>query len=152
MTSLLPTSFPSRGGDRPRPLDRSTLQTGMAEREGQAKVTVLLVDDFEPVRVLMGRYLDRLGFRMLTAPDAAHAIRTLDQERVDHVLLDVNLPGGSRAVYDHIRLTQNGLHERTVFITGGFVDGDSEAFVRETGRPALFKPFNLGDLKDLLRG
>lgn len=150
MTSPPSLSSLGNGGPVPPLSDRSTLHPTLAEREGVAKATVLLVDDFEPVRALLARYLERLGFRMLSAPDAAQAIRTLDAEEVDHVLLDVNLPGGSRSVYEHIRQTRNGLHERTAFITGGFVDGASEAFVRDTGRPALLKPFDLGALKDLL--
>jgi CheY-like chemotaxis protein len=118
---------------------------------GEERPVVLVVDDFEPVRMLLARYLDRMGFRMIAVGDAQGAIEALDAEPVDHVLLDVNLPGGSRRVYEHIRGTKNGLRERTAFITGGFVEADSEAFVRETGCPALFKPFDLHQLRALFQ-
>lgn len=116
----------------------------------QGPPTVLVIDDFEPVRFLLARYLDRLGYRMIAVADAASAIQALDEAAVDHVLLDVNLPGGSDSVYRHIVETKNGLHRRTSFITGGFVDAETERFVRETGCEALFKPFDLARLRQLL--
>ncbi len=54
---------------------------------------VLVVDDeVQIVRVLRG-YLEKSGFQVLTAYDGVEALRTLRQEALDLVILDLMLPG-----------------------------------------------------------
>lgn len=55
--------------------------------------TVLLVED-EPKIVQLARdYLERAGFRVLTAADASQALRRFRAERADLIVLDLGLPG-----------------------------------------------------------
>src|SRR5512137_1241101 len=55
--------------------------------------TILVVDD-EPqiVKVLRG-YLEKAGFRVVTAADGQQALAQHKREKPDLVLLDLNLPG-----------------------------------------------------------
>ena len=55
--------------------------------------TILVVDD-EPKIVKLARdYLEKNGFRVLTAGDGALALMMARQEKPDLVVLDLNLPG-----------------------------------------------------------
>ena len=58
-----------------------------------AAARVLVVDDEEPIRELVTRYLVREGLGVLTAADGDHALETVRRERPDVVILDLNLPG-----------------------------------------------------------
>ncbi len=54
---------------------------------------VLVVDDDDELRGLVGFALRRAGYVVLEAPDGPRALAELRQERPDLVILDVNLPG-----------------------------------------------------------
>lgn len=57
------------------------------------KGTILVVDD-EPTIVKQTRdYLERSGFRVVTAGDGKTALALANQERPDLIVLDLNLPG-----------------------------------------------------------
>jgi putative two-component system response regulator len=53
---------------------------------------ILVVDDAEPNRELIGAYLERAGHEVLMAAGGAAALLSLQQESVDLVLLDVMMP------------------------------------------------------------
>ena len=54
--------------------------------------TVLVVDDDECVRELMGIHLSNAGYRVLTAEDAVVAGGFLLQERIDLLVSDIEMP------------------------------------------------------------
>lgn len=54
--------------------------------------TVLVVDDDECVRELMGIHLSNAGYRVLTAEDAVVAGGFLLQERIDLLVADIEMP------------------------------------------------------------
>jgi len=54
---------------------------------------LLIVDDDERIRSLLGRFLHRNGFLVTTARDAAHARRLLAGLDFDLIVLDVMMPG-----------------------------------------------------------
>jgi CheY-like chemotaxis protein len=54
--------------------------------------SVLVVDDCEPLRFLKTHYLLEAGYRVSQADTGRAAIRSIEAERPDLVLLDVNLP------------------------------------------------------------
>lgn len=56
---------------------------------------VLLVDDDEVVRDLLGMALEDAGFQVLHAPEGDAALRLLGDQHVDLVLLDMRMPGKS---------------------------------------------------------
>lgn len=62
-------------------------QTGSA-----TPANILVVDDAEASRYLVGSWLRRGGYRVTEAATGGEALALLDQQPVDLVLLDVNLP------------------------------------------------------------
>jgi two-component system phosphate regulon response regulator PhoB len=57
--------------------------------------TILVVDDEPVVRSLASATLERDGWRVVPAPDAAAAMKEIEQRRPDLIFLDVGLPGMS---------------------------------------------------------
>ena len=54
---------------------------------------LLIVDDDDRIRQLLGRFLVRQGFRVTTARDAGHARRILAGLDFDLIVIDVMMPG-----------------------------------------------------------
>lgn len=59
----------------------------------QAKKRVLFVDDEGDWRLIAGTCLEEAGFEVLTAKDAAEALRRMETVQLDGIVLDVNLAG-----------------------------------------------------------
>ncbi|HSJ58575.1 MAG TPA: response regulator, partial [Anaerolineae bacterium] len=55
--------------------------------------TILVVDDETRIVTLVRDYLERAGYRVLTAADGETALATVRAERPDLVVLDLMLPG-----------------------------------------------------------
>src|ERR1035438_9768848 len=68
-----------------RRLRRETMSANLESR-------VLVVDDCEPLRYLKTQYLLEAGFHVSQADTGRAALRSIETERPDLVLLDVNLP------------------------------------------------------------
>ncbi len=56
--------------------------------------TILLVDDYDAIRLLMKIYLERKGYRVLEAKDGDEAVRIAHEEcqSLRLIVMDVNLP------------------------------------------------------------
>ena len=57
------------------------------------KEFILIVDDDEDIRKLLGIYLGNEGYRYLACENAAQALEVLEHYQVDLILLDVMMPG-----------------------------------------------------------
>src|SRR5256885_16362912 len=57
--------------------------------------TILIVDDEPTIVEVVELYLQREGFKVLTAADGAAALNAVQQQRPDLVVLDLMLPGMS---------------------------------------------------------
>jgi two-component system OmpR family response regulator len=54
---------------------------------------ILVVDDDQEIRTLLGGYLERNGYRVTLLPDGRELARTLEQRAIDLLVLDLMLPG-----------------------------------------------------------
>jgi len=54
---------------------------------------ILVVDDEEAVRNILSRFFTKKQYKVITAETSEQAISTLEREKVDAVLLDIQLPG-----------------------------------------------------------
>lgn len=72
--------------------------------------TILVVDDLDMTRNAIAKAMRSLGYRVLTAADAAETFVALTQELPDVILTDVNLPGVSgRAMLPLLRRKAPGV-------------------------------------------
>jgi len=80
--------------------------------------TILVVDDLPANRDLMGRRLERSGFRVLTAASGQEALDLLRRSPVDLVLLDIMMPGMTGLdVLRTLRLAPSTAHLPVVMVT-----------------------------------
>jgi CheY-like chemotaxis protein len=109
--------------------------------QGQGE-TVLVIDDEEPIRMLISDVLREAGYRIVEAADGPAGLKILQSEaRVDLLITDVGLPGGfnGRQVADAARLGRPNL--KVLFITGyaeNAVIGNGHL---EPGMQVITKPF-----------
>jgi len=55
--------------------------------------SILVVDDDEDIRALVGELLERAGHGVIKAPDGASALKLFYSRKPDLVVLDVSMPG-----------------------------------------------------------
>ncbi len=56
-------------------------------------ISVLVVDDEEPIRKALKKYLDQQGYEVTVAASGDEALRVLDRQKIACMLLDVRMPG-----------------------------------------------------------
>jgi CheY-like chemotaxis protein len=62
------------------------------EENGNAKLTVLVVEDFADNRFMMRRLLEMSGYHVLEAVDGKEAVDIAESSRPDLILMDLSLP------------------------------------------------------------
>jgi DNA-binding response OmpR family regulator len=77
----------------PKPVAPFTLLSTAQELiKGQPSKTVLLVDDDEVTRYLLGGELAKLGYRVIEARDGREAMSLMERDSPDAVILDIVMP------------------------------------------------------------
>jgi DNA-binding response OmpR family regulator len=66
--------------------------SGAVQRRDGVPEKILLVEDEQDLRELLGAYFDDMGYRVLLAGDGADALDLAEQEKPQLILLDLNLP------------------------------------------------------------
>ncbi|HEX4601060.1 MAG TPA: ATP-binding protein, partial [Gemmatimonadales bacterium] len=117
-------------------------------------LSVLLIEDEEPVRRGIGRMAERLGHHVTAVPgftDAVAHLRNPD-ERYDALIVDVHLEDAHTGfdVYETLRLEGQGRERRLVFTTGDSISPKTRDLLQLAERPVLKKPFSLDELRDIL--
>jgi DNA-binding response OmpR family regulator len=106
---------------------------------------ILLVEDEIEILDAITEYLEREGYAVTRAVDGAEALRRVDTERPDLVLLDVGLPGLSglevlrRLREDHPRVP-------VVMLTGLNDEAQARRTLQMGAVDYVRKPFDLGHL------
>ncbi|MBI4270887.1 MAG: response regulator [Candidatus Rokubacteria bacterium] len=106
---------------------------------------ILIVDDEEPVREVLGEYFATQGYAVDTAASGGEALTALQRERPDLVLLDIRMPGlDGVETLRRIRSLDGGL--AVVMVTAN----EDVSLARETLRLGAFdyvaKPFDFSYL------
>jgi DNA-binding response OmpR family regulator len=55
--------------------------------------TILVVDDEDPIRQLLQEELTEAGYKVITAENARDALKLVQEEALDLVILDIRMPG-----------------------------------------------------------
>lgn len=61
--------------------------------QSSSEKTILVVDDEQTLRDTLKYNLSREGYRVLTAPDGMEALRLVEAESIDLMILDIMMPG-----------------------------------------------------------
>lgn len=112
-------------------------------------LTVLIIDDEERLRELLGRSVERMGFDVNAVATAEEAGAELRRRPYDVVVLDLNLPGKSGL--DFMDDLRRHWPQIQVIVLTGFGDVKSaQKAVRHKLADYVTKPFDLGDIERAL--
>lgn len=124
-------------------------KTGQMSIPRSAKPLVLVVEDEPLVRMEVADSLDRAGFAVLQAGDAAQALSLLDQHAGITILFtDIDMPGD----IDGLRLADM-VRQRHPRIKIAITSGHNTARIAAANLPGPFfpKPYDARSLADRLR-
>jgi DNA-binding response OmpR family regulator len=127
-----------------------TVSTATLPIAPPTRPVVLLVEDDDPVRDLIGRALRANGFDVVAAASGEEALELEVDARVDLLLSDVMLPeqnGFEIANQIHARSPRIPI----VFMSGYYDQAVAEAAHLDIGSTILQKPFAMADLLAHLR-
>ncbi|MEO9157641.1 MAG: ATP-binding protein [Kofleriaceae bacterium] len=140
VTIRLPAHVPA---ERPLPVASATPPT-------PARLRILVIDDEPLVRNALARAL-ATDHEATTADGGEEALVAVAKDTFDVILCDMMMPGMSgREVYRRIARDHPGLERTIIFITGGTLAADLDAFLASTGAACLMKPFRLEQLIDMI--
>jgi PAS domain S-box-containing protein len=139
------------------PATDGAAETSPRRRSGagwRGRGTVLVVEDEEGVREVVGRMVERLGLQVLMAADGVDAIRVLEAHEgaVTAVLLDLSMPrmGGQETLHR----VRERWPELPVILMSGYTEQEVAAKALQASAGAvgfLQKPFLPDDLSRVLR-
>lgn len=107
-------------------------------------MNILLVEDEAPIRELISLYLTKEGFEVVAAQDGERALRELERQRFDLVVLDLMLPGvDGFAVCRRVRETSG---VPVIMLTARADDVDKVLGLELGADDYMTKPFNPREL------
>jgi len=127
----------------------AVVETGTVEA---GKETILLVEDESNLRYLARQYLEKQGYRVIEAADGAVAMQiAVAHEGIIHLLLtDVIMPGMNGRELAQ-RISEIRPNTKVLYMSGYTENVVGHNGMLDTGVRLLQKPFNLRDLKRLVR-
>ena len=147
----LTVEFPSREDARTSPpIEASAAPEPAAEARVSAKILVL--DAEEALAALICEALTAEGHVAVASHEAADALARLSGEPFDLVVSDAALPGlpGER-LWREVGQRQPELRNRIVLTSSDWVTREPESVARQLGTELLRKPFELDELRRLVR-
>lgn len=132
--------------------------TSAQEREAvyQEEASILIVEDEPMVASAMSKILElslkdrvEVAAEIVGGPEALERLKS--GESFDVVLCDLNLKNMSgRHIYDAVRKVSPEQAERFAFLTGDSLTPETSTYLKSSGRPFLFKPFEPKQLVELV--
>lgn len=116
-----------------------------------ARHRILVVDDEDNLRDVLVEVLTRDGHEVDSAVDGAESLRRAEAQRYDLVVTDLRMPNlEGPELYRSIRRHHGDNPPRFIFMSANTGIEAYAAFLSETGEPALEKPFNLADMRQVV--
>ena len=116
-----------------------------------ARHRILVVDDEENLRDVLVEVLKRDGHDVESACDGTEGLRRTRDSRYDLVITDLRMPGlEGPALYEALRQHYPADPPRVIFMSANTGIDEYASFLAETGEPALEKPFNLADMRQVV--
>ncbi|MCH7745320.1 MAG: response regulator [Chloroflexi bacterium] len=112
---------------------------------------ILVIDDEQVVRDLLVTVLSSAGYNVDGMQDARKALKALESEHYDLMLVDIQMPGmNGMEFFQTLALRESASASKVIFITGSAGEPEVANFLERSGRPVLSKPFDLVMLEDLV--
>ena len=112
---------------------------------------ILIVDDESALAHLMQTLLKHLGYVVDWAADGQQAIHLAAEHSYAAVICDLLMPTiNGMELYETWQAESPELAARVIFTTGDNLSTRTNRFVEASGRPCLYKPFDVEDLTNTL--
>ena len=112
---------------------------------------ILIVDDNADLVRIMGAHLEGHGYSVVSASDVAEAIKAVQKERPDLIILDVAMPGGDGLnVLRRLNASNPKNTIPVIVVTGMETRAKAEAFANGAVEFYL-KPVNMDTLLECIR-
>lgn len=122
----------------------------MKSPESDAK-RILVVEDEPAICLLCQRVLASEGFEVDIAANGKVAQDMIVEQQYDFCLIDIRTPEmDGRELYQWMQEKHLQLASRVIFTSGSVIGKDTMAFIDQTGRPFLSKPFMPDELKTIV--
>ena len=108
--------------------------------------TILIVEDEVDILELLEYTLTKDNFEVIGCVNTSNVRQILDEEDIDLILMDRNLPGTEGSVYIN-GLRQMGYEQPVIYITAKDSNDDIVEGFKRGGDDYITKPFNLEELK-----
>lgn len=110
--------------------------------------TILVVDDDDAIRGLLEEELTEMGYRVLTVNNARDALKMVESEPLDLVVLDIRMPG-----MDGLETLPRmlGLKEHLKVILNTAYSIYKESFMSWAADAYVVKSSDLAELKDKIQ-
>lgn len=110
---------------------------------------LLLVDDEKSIHDIFNEYLDNKSYRLISAFDGNEALKKVSQEKLDIVLLDINMPGldGLETLKEIKKINS----QLAVIVITGYGTCETAINAQKFGcYDYITKPFRLPEIKNLI--
>ncbi len=109
---------------------------------------ILVVEDEPAICNLCRRVLTEDGFEVDIASDGETAQEKIAEQQYNLLFMDIRLPKmNGEELYVWLLQEHPQMADRVAFTTGSVIGGETLAFLENSGRPRLFKPFGRNELK-----
>ena len=126
--------------------------TGMTPRASGSKKRGLVVEDEPTIAKMCTRVLAAEGFEVDIAVDGKSALNVLKEKKFDLCLIDIRTPEmNGTELYHQLKERHLEMVNKIIFTTGDTINEKIKAFLAETGRPFLPKPFTPSELRSMIR-
>ena len=116
----------------------------LPEKSEDKRQTVLIVEDSQVQRKVMGRYLEEQNIKVVFAASGEEALELIGRSVPDLILLDIQMPIMDGWEFVRTYRQSPGPHAPIIVLTGG---RSGPAYAREAGaQGSLPKPFSLSRL------
>ncbi|MDD5053273.1 MAG: response regulator transcription factor [Sulfuricurvum sp.] len=106
---------------------------------------ILIVEDEKDILELMEYHLSKEGFETIGFLNTKHVIDALEEEPVDLILMDRNLPGAEGSEFVE-SLRKRGIHTPVIFVSAKHKDEEIEQGFERGGDDYITKPFSMKEL------
>jgi two-component system cell cycle response regulator DivK len=113
----------------------------------RASATILYVEDNPDNRILIRRVLSAEGYTVVEAAHAEQAFRKLQDERIDLILMDINMPNvDGYTLTSRIRKMEQYTNIPIVAVTANVMRGDREKSLEAGCDGYIQKPIDIDTL------
>jgi len=113
---------------------------------------ILVVEDEPVIATIARRVLTTMGFEVDTAVNGLVAQELLGKKHYDFCLIDIRTPAmNGKELYEWMRQQHPRRAEGVIFTTGDLMSGDTESFLKQSGRLCLPKPFGPDELETIMK-